>query len=162
MSSCAASCYTCFPKVSCAFATSASWPTGDAPRSCHFASISSAQRRRQSKTYPAAKTPVIFGYAQNAVHRCRSSQGLRLPKSNFVLLLPWSPHETTLYSTNPLRASARSVSLRIAVLQTRAFYFLKASLHESLARSSTFHLSLSTVVFSRAAPAHLDTAPTLN
>ena len=44
-------------------------PTGDAPRSCHFAFICSAQHRRQSKTYQAAKTQVIFGSAQNAVHR---------------------------------------------------------------------------------------------
>jgi Putative transposase len=40
-----------------------------APRSCHFAFICSVQRRSQSKTYQPAKTRVIFGSAQNAVHR---------------------------------------------------------------------------------------------
>jgi hypothetical protein len=106
MNSCAASCCTCFPKVLCAFETSDSSPTAAAPRSYHFAFICSAQHRRQSKTYPAAKTQVIFGSAQNVVDRCRSSKGLLLSRSNSVLHLPWSrlPHETSLYSTNPLRA----------------------------------------------------------
>ena len=75
--------------------------------SCHFAFISSAQRRRPSKR---PHPPVSFGYAPNAVDRCRSSKGLRLLKSSFVLLPSWSPlpHETTLHSTEPLCASARS------------------------------------------------------
>jgi hypothetical protein len=60
----AASCCTCFRKVLCAFGTSDSWPTGDAPRSCHFAFICLAQRRKQSKTYQAAKTQVTFGSVQ--------------------------------------------------------------------------------------------------
>ena len=79
---------TCFQKASCAFATSDSSPTADAPRSCRFAFICSARRRRQSNTYQAAKTQVIFGSAQNVVDRCRSSRGLLLPRSNFVLLPP--------------------------------------------------------------------------
>src|SRR5260370_3851073 len=164
MSSCAASYCTCFRKVSCAFGTSASSPTADAPRSCHFAFICSAQHRKQSKTYPAAKTQVIFGSAQNVVDRCRSSRGLLLSRSNSVLHLPWlrMPHETTLYSTNPLRVSARSVSLCLAVLQTGAFYFLKSCLHESFEHSSSFHFSLSSVVLCRTPPAHLDTAASLN
>ena len=37
--------------------------------SCHFAFICSAQHRRQSKTYQAAKTQLIFGSVQNAVDR---------------------------------------------------------------------------------------------
>src|SRR5271157_3802722 len=37
MSFCAASCCTCFPKASSAFATSAFSPTGGGPLSCHFA-----------------------------------------------------------------------------------------------------------------------------
>ena len=164
MSSCAASCCTCFRKVSCASATSDSSPTADVPRSYHFAFICSAQHRRQSKTYPAARTQVIVGSARNVADRCRSSRGLLLSRSNSVLHLPWSrlPHETTLYSTNPLRASARSVSLCLALLQTEAFYFLKSCLHESFAPSSTFHLSLSSVVLCCTAPAHLDTAPSHN
>jgi len=79
---------TCFQKASCAFATSDSSPTAAAPRSCRFAFICSARRRRQSNTYQAAKTQVIFGSAQNVVDRCRSSRGLLLPRSNFVLLPP--------------------------------------------------------------------------
>jgi hypothetical protein len=69
MSSCAASCCTCFRKVSFAFATSDSSPTGDALRSWHFAFSCSAQHRRQSNTHQTPKTQVIFGSAQNVVHR---------------------------------------------------------------------------------------------
>ena len=39
MSSCAASCCTCFPKASCAFGTSDSWPTAARHAPCHFAFI---------------------------------------------------------------------------------------------------------------------------
>src|SRR5260370_2352234 len=119
MSSCAASCCTFFRKASCAFATSDSSPTGDAPRSCHFAFICSAQHSRQSKTYPAAKTRVIFGSAQNVVHRCRSSRGLLLSRSNSVLHLSSSllPPESTLYTTKPLRLPPPSFSLPLALLQ---------------------------------------------
>src|SRR5450432_3940807 len=46
----AASCCTCFPKVSCASGTSAASPTASAPCSYHFALICSAQHRRQNKT----------------------------------------------------------------------------------------------------------------
>src|SRR5437667_5179088 len=126
MSSCAASSCMCFRKVLCAFGTSDSSPTAGAPRFCHFAFICSAQHRRQSKTYQAAKTQVIFGSAQNVVDRCGSSRGLLLSRSNFVLLRPWSwrPHETTLYHKKYLRVSAHSVSLRLAVPQTAPLYFL--------------------------------------
>ena len=72
------------------------------------------------------------------------------------------PHETTLYNTKSLRASARSVSLCLAVLQTTSFYFLKSSLRDSFALSSLFHLSLSSVVLCRTASAHLDTASSPN
>jgi hypothetical protein len=118
MSSYAASCCMCFRKASCAFAISGSSPTGDAPRSCHFAVLCSAQRRKQSKISHAAKTQAAFGSAQNVVDRCRSSRGLLLSTSNSVLHLPWSllPHETTLYNTKLLRTSARAVSLCLAHL----------------------------------------------
>jgi hypothetical protein len=66
------------------------------------------------------------------------------------------------YSTDPLRASARSVSLCLAVLQTGPFYFLKSSLRESLALSLPFHLPLSSVVLCRTASAHPDPTPSLN
>ena len=161
MNSCAASCCTCFQKVLCAFGTSDSSPTGDAPRSCHFAFICSAQHRRQSKTYPAAKTQVIFGSAQNVVDRCRSSRGLLLSKSNSVLHLPWSLllHETTLYSTNPLRVSARSVSLCLVLLPTASFHFREPSLRENFAPTSLSSLSVPAAVLSRTVPAQLGTEP---
>jgi hypothetical protein len=44
-------------------------PTGNAPRSCHFAFICLAQRRRQSKTYQEATIQVSFASVQNAVDR---------------------------------------------------------------------------------------------
>src|SRR4029453_15444793 len=141
MNSCAASSCMCFPKASCAFETSDSWPTGDAPSSCHFAFICSIQRRRPSKTYPAAKTQVIFGAVQNAVDRRRLSKDSLLPKSNSALHLPWSllPHETTLYNSKLLRASAPSVSLCLAVLQTTPLYCLNSFPRESVALSLPFH-----------------------
>src|SRR5450631_244314 len=159
MNSCAASCCTCFRKFLCAFGTSDSSPTGDAPRSCHFAFICSAQHRRPSKTYPAAKTQVILGSAQNVVDRCRSSRGLLLPKSNFVLLPPCSPrpHETTIYHKKSFRASARSVSPRLVIPRTTAFYFLQPCFGTSFALSSPIQLPLSSVVLCRTASAHLDT-----
>src|SRR5229473_4564340 len=72
---------------------------------------------------------------------------LTVPRSNFVLLRPWSPrpHETTLYHKKSLRVSARSVSLRLAVPQTVSFYFLKPCLGASLALWSPFNLPLSSV-----------------
>jgi hypothetical protein len=89
---------------------------------------------------------------------------LMLPKSNFVLLPPWSPrpHETTLYDKKSLRVSARSVSPRFAIAQTAPFYFLKLCFGTSFALSSPIQLPLSSVVLCRTASAHLDTAPSLN
>ena len=89
---------------------------------------------------------------------------LPLPKSNFVLLPPWSPrpHETTIYHKKSLRVSARSVSLRLAIPQTAPFYFLKPSFGTSVAFSSPFQLPLSSVVLCRTTSAHLDTAPSHN
>src|SRR6266436_5119337 len=164
MNSCAASCCTCFPKVSCASGTSASSPTASAPHSYHFAFICSVQHRRQNKTFQVAKPQVIFGSAQNAVDRCWSSKDSPLPKSNFVLLPPWSPrpHETTLYHNKSLRVSARSVSPRLAIPQTAPFYFLKPCFRTSFALSSPIQLPLSSVVLCRTASAHLDTEPSHN
>ena|SRR5208283_1301774 len=116
MSSYAASCYTCFPKASCASGTSASWPIGDAPRSCHFASSYSARHRQPSTRPHPPMTQILFGSAPTVATRWWSSKDLRLPKSNFVLHQFWSrlPHETTLSSAKSLRASTRSRLLRLA------------------------------------------------
>src|ERR1700674_4208824 len=157
MNSCAASCCTCFPKVSCASGTLAPSPTAGAPRSYHFAFICSVQHRTQNKTFQVAKPQVLCGYAQNAVGRWCSSKDSPLPKSNFVLLPPWSPrpHETTLDHNKSLRVSARSVSPCLAIPQNTPFYFLKPSFSTGLALSSPFQLPLASVVLCRTTSAHL-------
>jgi hypothetical protein len=98
------------------------------------------------------------------VDRCGSSKGLLLPTSNFALLPPSSlpPHETTLYNTKPLRASARSVSLCLAVLPTASFHFREPSLRENFAPRSLSSLSVPAAVLSRTVPAQLDTEPSYN
>src|SRR4030095_9729387 len=155
MSSCAASCCTCFRKVSCAFATSDSSPTAGALHSSHFAFICSAQHNQPNKHYRPTMTRTICDSAQNVVDRCGSSKGLLLTRSNFVLLPPSSlPHETTLYNANLLPASAPTVFLCLAVLHPVSSYFLNSSLHKSLLPSSPFHLSVSSVLLCRTASAH--------
>src|SRR5260370_41149840 len=163
MNSCAASCCTCFRKASCAFATSASSPTADAPRSCRFAFICSARRRKPSIPYQPPMTRTIFDSVPSVVDRCGSSEVLLLPDPT-SFSPPWSllPHETTLYHTKLLRASARSVSRCLAALQTTSPYSLDSLPRESLALSLPFHLPVSPVVLCRTASAHLDTAPSHN
>ena len=111
-----------------------------------------------------AKTQVIFGSVQKCGGPMKVIERLTAAEIQFVLPQPWSvlPHDTTLYNTKLLRASARSVSLCLTVLQTASFYFLKSSLRESLTLSSPFHLPVSSVVLCRTAPVHLDTAPSHN
>jgi len=152
------------PKASCAFATSDSSPTGDAPRSCHFAFICSAQHSRQSKTYPAAKTRVIFAlpkmWCTDAGHReaycCRDPTPF--------LHLSWSllPHESTLYSTKPLRVPARSVSLRLVLLQICVLPLSPAISSQEFCT----YLTLSSLTAGCSAlshsPANLGTAPSHN
>src|SRR6266403_320423 len=103
MSSCAASCCTCSRKVSCASATSASWPTANGPLPCHFPSNCSAGHRKPSNR-PPPPVRAIFGLAPSVVGRWRSSRGSPLSRCNFVLhLRAASPHETTLHSKKTLR-----------------------------------------------------------
>ena len=104
MSSCAASCFTCFRMASCASVTSASWPTGNALRSCHYAS---AYSRVQQKTYsqshrllPIVRTLPHSGTARFAVGLCTSSSGS--PRLNFFYfarhpILDYVRHETHLH-----------------------------------------------------------------
>src|SRR5882724_10528745 len=160
MNSCAASSCTCFRKASCAFATSHSSPTGAAPLFCRFAFICSARHSRPSKRYQPTMTRTIFNSAPNVVDRLWSSKGLLLPRSNFVLLPPSSllPHETILYNTKPFRASARSVSLCLLLLQTASSRLLECS---SFTPTSLFSRSAPTAVLFRSAPAHLHTTPSL-
>jgi hypothetical protein len=108
MSSCAASCCICSPRVSCASVTSASWPIANVPPPCHFAFSCSARRHKPRQRCPAA-VRAMLGFAPNVVGRCWSSKGLQLRRSNSVLrqLGARSPHETTTSITKSLRASAR-------------------------------------------------------
>jgi hypothetical protein len=70
MSSCAASCCNCSPKVSCASGISASWPTANVLPPCQFAFTCSAQHQnhKPSKIFPAPAR-AIFGCAPSAVGR---------------------------------------------------------------------------------------------
>ena len=65
MSSCTASCYTCSPKASSAFATSAFSPTGGGPLSCHFAGKPSLRfSRKPNHQPPPPRKPDRFGSVQ--------------------------------------------------------------------------------------------------
>ena len=97
MSSCAASCCIYSPRALFAFATSASWPTADAPRYCHYASQRLAQFHRRSNYKPSPpRNRTLFGVAPSVADRWRSSNDLPLLNSNFVLHQCWSlmPHES--------------------------------------------------------------------
>src|SRR5258708_38948100 len=137
MSSCAASCCTYFPKASCAFGTSASWPTAGGPPPCHFVFSCWARHRKPSKRLPLPRTQLLFGSAPSVADHREPSKGLLLPRSKFVLPRPSPllPHETTLYTSKSLRVSARSVSLCLVVLQTAPFCLLKTCLRDSFALS---------------------------
>src|SRR6266849_6287679 len=162
MSSCAASCCTCSPKVSCASVTSASWPIVGVPRPCHSAFSYSAQHHnhKPSKRFPPP-TLAILGCAPSAAGRWSSSSDSLLPRSNSALHLSSSrlPHDTTSHLTKPLHASARAVSLCLAVLQTRFFQLLQPLFPASLALyTAQRHLALSSVL-RHTTPAQLDTTP---
>src|SRR5439155_1849958 len=92
MSSCAVSCCICSPRALFAFATSASLPTADAPRYCHYASQRLAQfHRRSNYKPPPPRNRTLFGVAPSVADRWRSSNDLPLLNSNFVLHRSWSP-----------------------------------------------------------------------
>ena len=124
MNSCAGSSCTCFPKVSCAFATLASWPTADVPLfyRCAFHCSAQYSNRRLIKT---VLPRMISGIAPSAVDRWWSSKGSPLQKSNYALhhcsLLP---HETTLSNSNSSRLSACSASLPLNAEQNPFSSFL--------------------------------------
>src|SRR5215467_229519 len=158
MSSCAASCYTCFPKVSCASATSVSWLTGDVPRSCRFAFTCSAQHknREPNKTFHPPGTHMTCGAVPSVVDRWWSSSVSLLPKSNFALhRCSLLPHETTLSSPHPSRVSACSISLRLNPEQNSFPRLLSAG---SAILSRCSQLSPSAAVLSRTVSATLYTA----
>jgi hypothetical protein len=72
---------------------------------------------------------MIFGSAPSVLDRWWSSRDSRLPRCNFVLHR-WSPlpHETTLCINNILRASSRSVVVRLIAEQICSSRFLSGSL----------------------------------
>src|SRR6266705_113829 len=97
MSSCAASCFICSPRASFVSATSASSPTGGAPRCCHFAWQHSAQfHPRPNQKLPPLSHRTLLGAAPSVADRWRSSNDLPLLNSNSVLHHRCSllPHET--------------------------------------------------------------------
>src|SRR5271157_5441728 len=124
MSSCAASCCTCFRVASCASVTSASWPTGNALRSCHYAS---ACCRVQQKTYsqphrllPIVRTLPHSGTARFAAGPCTSSRGS--PRLNCFCfarhpILDYVRHETTSTSSTCPLAAAYTQSLCLVWLR---------------------------------------------
>jgi hypothetical protein len=101
MSSSPASCYTCSPKASSAFATSAFSPTGGAPLSCHFAGKPSQRfNRKPHHQPPPPRKPDRFGSVPTVAGRWWSSRGLRPSNSSSVRhpFSPEPPHETTVPS----------------------------------------------------------------
>src|ERR1019366_9555585 len=102
MSSCDSSCYTCFPKASSAFATSASSPTGGGPLSCHFAGKPSLRfSRKPNHQPPPPRKPDRFGSVPTVAGPWWSSRGLRRLRSSSVRhpFSPEPPHETTFPSS---------------------------------------------------------------
>src|SRR5271167_4284213 len=142
MSSCAASCCICFPKVSYASETSASWPIADVPPLCHFAFNCSVQHHKPSKKSPPP-VPAIFGLAPSAVVQCWSSKDLRLLRFSCVLHRPGMPlpHEKTDDITKSF-ACFGSLSRLLSLRPTNPFARSpRTSLRSTLACSATILLS---------------------
>ena len=116
MSSCTASCCICSPKASSASATSASLPTGNAPRYCHYAAQHLAQsHRRSNQKLPPLRNRTLFGVAPSVVGRWWSSNDLLRLRSNSVHpLRSGLPHETAVNNSKTLHGSPRSAHVRPA------------------------------------------------
>ena len=163
MNSYVASCCICFRTASCASGISASWPTGNAPLSCLFAFSCSARHRRPSKTPQALRTLTIFGGAPSALDRWSSSRDSRLPKCNFVLhRCSRLPHERTLYFGKTLRASPRSVVLRLIAKQISSSGFLRHSLHNLFSQYPASGRTMLSAALRRTVPMHLYACPSLH
>src|ERR1039458_1363884 len=163
MSSCAASCCTCFPKASSAFATSASWLTGDVPLSCRFAFNCSVRysNRTQNKKRPLPMNRALFGSVPSVAGPWSSSRDLLRPRSNSVLHPSWPrlPHETAVHNPKTLRASPRPVPLRLAAEQISSSPFSTPSVSDNLALLSALGRTVLSSALRRTPPAHLDTSP---
>src|SRR5271169_2645222 len=89
MSSSPAFYYTCSPKPSSAFATSAFSPTGGGPLSCHFAGKPSQRfSRKPNHKPPPPRKPDRFGSVPSVAGRWWPSRDLRPPNSNSARPLP--------------------------------------------------------------------------
>ena len=132
------------------------------PLSCLFAFTCSAQHGSQCNTHQVPRTPVIFGAALSVLDRWSSSRDSRLPRYNFVLHL-WSPppHDTTLYTKKTLRASSRSVVLRLIAEQISSSSFLRHSLHNILSKSPASNPTLSAAELRHTVSTHLDASSSL-
>src|SRR4029077_18306689 len=136
MNSCVASCCTYFRKVSCASATSASWPIANVPPPCHFPSNCSAGHRKPSKR-PPPPVRAIFGLVPSVVGRWWSSKDSPLLKSNFVLHR-WSRlrHEATRSNSkvfsHALRTSVPSLGTDVL------FQLFDHATHDPFSHSASF------------------------
>src|SRR5271166_3597527 len=107
--------FTCSPRALFASATSASWPTEDAPPCCHGASplFTPLHRKTNRKRRPLLQR-TRCGAVPSAADRWPSSNDSPRHNSNFVLHRSWSQlHEITRPHTAlsaRFRASRRSVS----------------------------------------------------
>src|SRR5580700_3426850 len=163
MNSYVVSCCTCFRTASYASATSASWPTGVVPLCCLFALPCSARHRKQGKPLQALRTPLIFGSAPSVLDRWWSSRESRLPKYNFVLHR-WSPlpHETTLSTNKILRASPRSVVVRLIAEQICSSRFLSGLLCHICSQKLRSQRAERSTVLRATVPAPPDANPSLH
>src|SRR5258708_3812404 len=166
MSSCVASCCTCFRKASCAFETSDSSPTGGVPLSCRFALSCSVRysNRKRNKKHALPMTRALFGFVPNVVGRWWSSKDLLLRRSNYVHHRSWSrlPHEAAVHNTKTLRASSRSVPLRLAAEPISSFRFSRLSVSDRFVLLPDLRHAVSSSALRRIAPLHLDTSPSHN
>ncbi len=117
MSSCAASYFTCSPRASSAFATSACSPTEGAPPCCHGASpLSTPLHRKTNRKRPPLLQRTRCGAVPSAADRWPSPNDSQRHNSNSVLHHPWPRlHEISRPHTAlsaRFRASPRSVSRR--------------------------------------------------
>ena len=166
MSSCAASYCTCSRKVSCAFGTSASSPTGSVLFSCPFAFSCSARHRnrRRSKRPQPPMARSIFGSALGVVDRWWLSRYSLPPRSSSALHRPGSRvhHETTLHSTKTLHALAPSTSLRLVAERTSPPQLGMCSTPRDLPFRSASQRPAPSSAVGRTAPSHHDTTSPLN
>ena len=123
MSSYGASCSTCFPAASFAFATSASSPIASERRFFHSVSVYfSNQHGHKHESLRRPRPPLSCSASVlSAAESCVLSSGF--PPRNFSSDLRPIPsagqHDSTSPASNLIRVPARTLVLRLALLQTR-------------------------------------------